>query len=228
LLDETTRTTVEPSRGTRMTVIRKDDGKVVAVHELDPFFTFHHVNAFEERGELVVDLVEFPDATVIEKLYLESLRASEHALGALVRYRLPLKSSTARLRPQRLSAQPIELPSIHYSKFNARSYSHVYAVGGSAQGAFDLLAKIDLDRGSELKWQEEGCHPGEPIFVAAPEAKSEDQGLLLSLVLDARAKRSFLLILDARDLSEKARAFLPHHVPFGFHGQYFEKIRRPS
>jgi beta,beta-carotene 9',10'-dioxygenase len=216
----------DPARGSKMTVIRKDDGKIVATREMDPFFTFHHVNAFEEKGTVVVDLVKFPDATVIEKLYLESLRASEHALGTFERYRLPLAGSTGVLRSERLSDQRIELPTINYATFNARAYSFVYAVGASERGAFDRITKIG--GGAELSWQEDQCHPGEPIFVAAPDAKSEDDGLLLSLVLDSVAKRSFLLILDARDLSEKGRAFLPHHVPFGFHGQYFDKIRRPA
>jgi beta,beta-carotene 9',10'-dioxygenase len=27
-------------------------------------------------------------------------------------------------------------------------------------------------------------------------------------------------VLDARDLSERARADVPHHIPFGFHGQF--------
>jgi carotenoid cleavage dioxygenase-like enzyme len=45
--------------------------------------------------------------------------------------------------------------------------------------------------------------------------------VLLSVVLDAAARTSFLLVLDAADLGELARARVPHHVPFGFHGQYF-------
>ena len=44
--------------------------------------------------------------------------------------------------------------------------------------------------------------------------------MLLSVVLDAAAERSFLLVLDARDLTELARAEAPHHIPFGFHGDF--------
>ena len=29
-----------------------------------------------------------------------------------------------------------------------------------------------------------------------------------------------MLILDAADLSELARAEAPHHIPYGFHGQF--------
>ena len=44
--------------------------------------------------------------------------------------------------------------------------------------------------------------------------------MLLSLVLDGAAATSFLLVLDATTLAEVGRARVPHHIPFGFHGQY--------
>ncbi|MDQ5832550.1 MAG: carotenoid oxygenase family protein, partial [Actinomycetota bacterium] len=45
-------------------------------------------------------------------------------------------------------------------------------------------------------------------------------GVVLSVVLDTAAARSFLLVLDAGSFEELARAEAPHHIPFGFHGQY--------
>jgi beta,beta-carotene 9',10'-dioxygenase len=71
-----------------------------------------------------------------------------------------------------------------------------------------------------LTWSEQGCFPGEPVFVAAPDADGEDEGVLLSIVLDGHKGNSFLLVLDARSLDELARAEVPHHIPFGFHGQF--------
>ena len=44
--------------------------------------------------------------------------------------------------------------------------------------------------------------------------------MLLSIVLDGRKGNSFLLVLDAGSLEELARAEVPHHIPFGFHGQF--------
>jgi len=44
--------------------------------------------------------------------------------------------------------------------------------------------------------------------------------VILSVVLDATAGTSFLLVLDASNLSEVARATVPQAVPFGFHGQF--------
>ena len=58
------------------------------------------------------------------------------------------------------------------------------------------------------------------MFVAEPDAEGEDEGVLLSVVLDGHRGNSFLLVLDARSLEELARADAPHHIPFGFHGQF--------
>jgi beta,beta-carotene 9',10'-dioxygenase len=57
--------------------------------------------------------------------------------------------------------------------------------------------------------------------VRRPSTEAEDAGVVLSVVLDANASRSFLLVLDAGSFEEVARAEAPHHIPFGFHGQYF-------
>lgn len=78
-------------------------------------------------------------------------------------------------------------------------------------------------------WSQPDRYPGEPIFVGPPvagavssgaEQNDEDKGVLLSVVLDAAGGKSFLLALDARDVSELARAHTPHHIPFSFHGQF--------
>ena len=47
---------------------------------------------------------------------------------------------------------------------------------------------------------------------------------MLSLVLDARARRSFLLVLDAATFVEVARAEVPHAAPLGFHGQWYADV----
>ena len=62
---------------------------------------------------------------------------------------------------------------------------------------------------------------GEPVFVAAPQATDEDDGVILCVVLNANKGTSFLLVLEANSFAEIARAEVPHHIPFGFHGQFF-------
>ncbi|KAA2238057.1 carotenoid oxygenase family protein [Salinarimonas soli] len=211
----------EPARGTTFHVVDKDTGRAVARIRGDPGFAFHHVNAYEEGDELVVDMIMHPDGTVMEKLQLASLRSGEpvNLTGILTRTRLDLRAQTA--RHERLSGEPIELQRIHYERAAGQRHRYVWGVGQTSGAIFlDRIVKIDCETGGALAWTEPGCFPGEPVFVPAPGEGAEDAGVLLSIVLDTAARRSFLLVLDAASLSELARAEAPHHIPFGFHGNF--------
>ena len=65
----------KPELGTRMTLFDRATGEARGPFETDPFFAFHHINAYEEGDEVVIDLCAFPDAGLIEDLYMERLRA---------------------------------------------------------------------------------------------------------------------------------------------------------
>ena len=213
----------EPERGTRFRVLRKVDGAEVATLQADPAFGFHHVNAFEREGEVVCDVVTYPDASIIDDLYLDRLRSDDPTpgTGRLRRYRLPLEGGTARSTV--LSDQRLELPRIHDGPVTGHPYTYVYGIGTRREGQFsDQLAKVNVRTGAAETWHEEGTHPGEPVFVPHPEGTAEDDGVVLSVVLEPAAERSFLLVLDAATWTERARATVPHAIPFGFHGQFFE------
>jgi beta,beta-carotene 9',10'-dioxygenase len=64
----------------------------------------------------------------------------------------------------------------------------------------------------------------EPVFVPMPNSVKEDDGLVMSVVLDSNKGNSFLLVLNAQSFQEIARAEVVHHIPFGFHGQYYGDI----
>lgn len=214
----------KPERGTRFLVIDRETGALCSTAEADAFFTFHSVNAFEENGELVVDLVAYDDAAIIDDLLLDNLRegGAPMAAGSLRRYRLPLDGGAA--RREDLSEERIELPRISYRAHNGRDYRYVYGVGQRGTGFTDQLVKVDVRERVTSVWHEEGCYPGEPVFVAAPGSGAEDEGAILSVVLDAARERSFLLVLDAANLTELARAEAPHHIPFGFHGDFAREV----
>jgi len=210
----------EPDRGVRFHVIEKEGGRLVGTARSPAFFAFHHANAFEEGDDVVVDIVAYPDPTIIDQLLLDRLRSAEPitATGKLTRFRIGTEESVA---GERLSEVPFELPRFDYRRFAGRPYRYVYGAGNEAPGNFiDNLVKIDLDRRTVSSWHEESCYPGEPVFVAAPESANEDEGVILSVGLDTRKAASFLLILNASSFTELARADAPHHIPFGFHGNY--------
>lgn len=210
-----------PEEKTCFYVIHKETGEVLE-REGPPFFFFHFVNSFEqEDGTLAADIVMYPDDAVMSHLYLENLRANKptEATGYLHRFHIPLQEGEVRM--ERMLDELIELPRIHYEKYNARPYRYAYGTGTSRPGNFlDNITKADLEEHRASIWREEHCYPGEPVFVPRPGGKEEDDGLLLSVVLDAEAGRSFLLLLDARDLREVGRAWAPHIIPFDFHGLF--------
>ena len=216
----------KPEQGTRFLVIRKADGNVVHSCKSESFFAFHHVNAFEQNDEVMVDLVAYPDSSVIQSLYLEPLLHHPEqviAAGELRRYHIPLNEPIANYEV--LTSEPIELPRINYQRCNTHHYQFVYGVGNSQPGNFiDQLVKVDVQRGTTKIWHSPNCYPGEPVFVAAPGAISEDEGVILSVVLHVQTQNSFLLILDAQSWDELTRVELPYHLPFDFHGQYFDAI----
>jgi beta,beta-carotene 9',10'-dioxygenase len=209
-----------PQLGTRFHVIDKETGEVTRVAQARAFFAFHHVNAFDAGNEVVADVVAFPDADIIDQLYLHRLRSQVAlSVGRLTRFRIGPRGD---VREEELSDRAIELPRIHYRSRAGRPYRYVYAAGNGAPGQFfDSLAKLDLEHAAERSWRDEECYPGEPVFVSRPGATDEDDGVVLSVVLDAKRGKSFLLVADAATFDEVARVQLPYVVTFGFHGNFF-------
>lgn len=214
----------EPERGTVFHIIDKDSGQVVKTARSEPFFAFHHVNAFEEGDDVVVDLVAFPDAAVIDQFYLNHLRSSSPvtATGHLKRFRIRLDAGDA-IASETLAETPLEFPRFNERTCAMRPYRYVYGASSQSRADFmDNLIKLDIRASNVSVWQQPDCYPGEPVFVAAPQSNAEDEGVILSVVLDSAASTSFLLVLDAQSFTEHARLMLPHHVPFGFHGNFYK------
>jgi carotenoid cleavage dioxygenase-like enzyme len=210
----------KPELGTRFTLTDRSTGEAQGPFETGPWFGFHHVNSYEEGEDVVVDISVFEDARIIEDLYLERLRAGKPvAKPELRRFRITLGTGT--VETERLVSEPMELPRINYGRCSERPYRYSWGVGFGDSGWLDKIVKADVETRTTKTWAEEGRYPGEPVFVPKPGNEgAEDEGVLLSVVFDGEAGDSFLLVLDASDLSEVTRATAPHHIPFGFHGQF--------
>ncbi len=65
-------------------------------------------------------------------------------------------------------------------------------------------------------------HPCEFMFVPAHANAAEDEGWLFGFVIDAKAKTTDLVILDARNFEGTPQASIrvPHIIPPGFHGNW--------
>jgi beta,beta-carotene 9',10'-dioxygenase len=214
-----------PDRGTRFIVIDRAGGRHVATLRGDPFFTFHVINAHDAGSRLTIDLAAYEDSSIFDAMYLPRLRGqTSRPFGFdLETRRCTLDLSANKVRTQRIGPG-LEFPRIDYSRLHTRPYRYVYGASlrdKHTSGWFDQITKLDTTTGRVKIWRERGCYPGEAFFVRTPGTTREDDGVLLSVVVDGRTRTSFLLVLDARTLEEVGRALVPHHIPFGLHGEFF-------
>ncbi|KAJ3603431.1 hypothetical protein NHX12_028177 [Muraenolepis orangiensis] len=114
----------------------------------------------------------------------------------------------------------LEFPHINYAENNGRPYRYFYACGFGHVFS-DSLLKVDVHT-KELKvWRHPGLFPSEPVFVPAPGATEEDDGVVMSVIITPKEDKStFLLVLDAKTFTELGRAEVPVNIPYGTHGVF--------
>jgi beta,beta-carotene 9',10'-dioxygenase len=218
----------QPETGSFFHLIRKSDGTLVKTYEAAPFFCFHHINAYEENGDVIVDLAAYYDSEIVQSLYLKALHAPGG--GAMPhsqfrRYWLAANSNLAEYTP--ITSAPFEIPHLNYRHNGSKPYRYAYAMSWRKERPNDFynaLIKVDTHTGEVKRWFADDCYPGEPVFVPRPDAQSEDDGVNLSIVLDGNTKRSFLLALDSATFEEIARAELSDFIPFHFHGGFSNSV----
>jgi carotenoid cleavage dioxygenase-like enzyme len=115
----------------------------------------------------------------------------------------------------------IELPTIN-QKYIGHNYKYAYGIAlpftDPTPGKFyDRIKKIDLENQQYIIWNEPHCYPSQPVFVQNPsKVGEEDEGVILSFVYDGSKDESFLLILNAKDMTEITRIVSPVAVSPSF------------
>ncbi|PLB54566.1 dioxygenase [Aspergillus steynii IBT 23096] len=227
-------------------VDRQGDKGLVATYESRAFFCFHTVNAWEEssptdssKNDIVADLITYDNLDFIHQVLYENIvstspKAKERVLstqdrdrGAITRFRFPLILSTPSSQIHSATVEwnacrelSPDLPIVNPTCVTRKHRYSYMIVNRGKSTFFDGIVKFDAETKQTLLWSHHAQSPGEPIFVADPDGSSEDDGVLLSVVLNGRTGKSYLLCLDAHDLSEVGRADVNGPVAFGFHGQH--------
>jgi beta-carotene 15,15'-monooxygenase len=218
----------EPDRATRLVVIDRRSGGVVAEPRVEPFFSFHGVNAYEDGDEIVLDVETVPDTESIRALYLEELRQAGLDVfgGKFDRFRVqPSARGEPTVEHTEIYEGSTGLPTVSPA-VRMREHRYAYAQGAD-QPATDwphAVVKVDCETGDVREFEREDTYLSEPIFVPRPDGDREDDGVVLSVGLDTGAERSVLYVLDGETLAERARAPLPHALPFDFHGRFFPEL----
>lgn len=224
---------------TRIHIINKETGELLKQKYItEPLIAFHHINAYEKldsnkNTELIVDLCAYDPATFdLNKftrvdMYTERLSESDLLKSTAKRLLITLNEGKIIKDPIYCHLRDInsklvfELPCINYSRFNGLKYKYLYGTNYFKK-PFSII-KLNVEDPSETfekKYEEEGKDflPSEPVFVEKPNPESEDDGVILVLVLSKQ--NDYLSILDAKNLNEIAKAVIENDVQaaFTFHG----------
>ena len=172
------------------------------------------------------------------KAYLDEER-HKTTRSSLVRHRFRMPLADDATTSTATATQDFSIPTPHAGElptinplYACRPHRYVYSCPRRGLGTVsDCLVKTDTQTREALMWSPPAAHsPGEPIFVPRPvdgkegeeqeEKRAEDDGVLLSVVLDGSAQKSYLLCLDAATMQELGRAEADFAVGMGFHGAH--------
>jgi torulene dioxygenase len=235
-----------PSETCRWFVVDRRHGKGVVAEFASPArFFFHTVNAFEDddNGDIFCEVVDYPNRYIVEGYYYDVLlnrngKATEfwrdgqlahQSFPRLTRYRLRKKDFVTGSSTLPAPELVMEIPAPHAGdmpvinpRYRCRRHRYGYFVVSRALSTlFDAIAKVDTDTRELLQWEGPRGHtPGEAIFIPRPDAKDEDDGVLLSVVLDGENRTSYLLCLDAKIMTELGSAECEFAVAIGLHGRH--------
>ncbi|CAH2324534.1 beta,beta-carotene 15,15 -monooxygenase [Pelobates cultripes] len=218
----------------------------------DALVTYHHINAYEEEGHIVFDIIAYKDNNLYEMFYAANLRkdlSEESVLTSIPtckRFVIPLQeekfsknadvgvnlvklpTTTARATKDKngeIACHPedlcegIELPRINYDYYNGKKYRYVYASHVEWRPIPTKIVKFDIVTKEMSIWTEDMCWPAEPLFIPHPDAKDEDDGVILSSIVSSNPKKSpYLLVLDAKTFKELGRAYVKANLHLDLHG----------
>lgn len=212
-----------PKHAARIGVLPRDGGaEQIRWFNVDPCFIFHTCNAFDlPDGSVVMD------AVVHARMFDRSRQGPElDGQISFERWTLPAGGDT--VQRQRFNELKQEFPRLD-ERLVTRPYRYAYSVGfGTGMDTAQPLYRLDLQTGQTVAHSFGPHHlPGEAVFVPRDAASAEDDGWLITLVYDAVARSSSLVVLNAQDLGGEPQAVvhLNERVPAGFHGNWIPDLR---
>lgn len=217
-----------PQHPAKIIVVSRHGNCDVEIFETESFFGFHHGNAWEKDGKIHLETIcdnDFPKKKQPE-LDLEQVNLDDFPKGKLWQFTLNLSDKTA--TREKIVNKGCDFLSVHphwVGKEHRYLYMNVSRIPGE-NGPLQALMKLDKKSGEQQIWNTNPREfPGEPIFIPHPHGIEEEEGWLISMVYDAALHRSYLIILDAKDITkEVAKLYLRHHIPHGFHGSWTSEV----
>ncbi|WP_062344553.1 carotenoid oxygenase family protein [Herbidospora yilanensis] len=199
--------------------------------EAKPCYIYHVVNAWEEGGEIVMDVCRVARPAPSGGGSVLARMISYLKLDArMYRYRFDLTTGTTS-EEYVDGDHNTEFPSIDLRLTGRKSrYAYNVSVKQAPTNLFDGLVKYDNLTGAKQTYHYgEHRYGSEAPFAPRDNSSGEDDGYLVTFVTDDRDDRSEVQILDASDITKGpvARVLLPQRVPLGFHATWVRSDQLP-
>lgn len=210
---------------------RYGSGDEVRWFEADPTYILHFLNAYEDGDELVMDGYFQEDPTppplpgVPRGLGQLMAYVDEHSFKPkLHRWRFDL--STGKTREEHLDDRILEFGMFN-QRYAGRPYRYAYSTTTKPGWfLFNGFVKHDLHTGESWTVQlPEGRFASEAPFVPRRDATSEDDGYLVSFVIDELTGTSECILVDCKRFDEGpvVRIALPHKISSGTHSVWADR-----
>ncbi|MFK7984642.1 MAG: carotenoid oxygenase family protein [Sandaracinaceae bacterium] len=214
----------DASQGTEVLIVPLDAPRSVRRFSVDPFWTWHVGNAFEDGDRIVMDVIRYRDFPSSQR-WLGSIAQggpTEDADGVLTRFSIdPARESLdAEVLVEGTSEFPRVAPHVDGARHSSVYCAQHSSVAAGRHGPPDAVARVDLDGTRDRFVFPKGHYPSEAVF--SPRGAGETDGWLHTLVYDAGTHTSYFAVLDAAHVADGpiATAHLDHHIPLSFHGAW--------
>ncbi len=212
----------EPELGAYIGLIRRDQGVAsLRWFRAETCFVFHVLNAWDEGGRTMADVMEYEAAPFFPRA--DGGSRPQHAGARLTRWTPDPDAGTDAFSRVRLDDMDGEFPRLDERRAGLPNRFGSFVGISQAGRGLDTLVWLDLVSGRRAAYTvPRGDGLSEAVFVPRTADAPEGDGWLLAVAWRGEERRSDLLVLDtdAIDRGPVATVRLTHRVPSGFHGNW--------
>ncbi len=216
----------EPELGSRLLVVARQTGAIVASIPIGSSYSLHFINCFEDTNLLNVDVLEL-ERPIYDQYQMIPDLFTDVCEGQPVRYVVDAVSGELCERREIGYRLAPDFPSIDMCQA-AHPYEDFWMLGISSTGQF---SRKFFDQLVHANWKEDSPSDiynappdqylaGEPIVI--PDPNREAAAAILCQMFDARSVKSFFVIFNSLDVAAGpvVRLRLEAPVHLGFHAAF--------
>lgn len=214
------RLSFDKSRPMTVLVVDKNSLEVTKRYDLAPGFAFHFGNAFEDKqGNIHFDGALHPNLDILFKLSdLMAGKIAEEEVNAVPAFITLYKDGSTKTETIDVAT---EFPRVSAHVTGLRN-RHLYFVSSGKSAVWhDTVCQFDRDSGQVKKFRYGADFIVEEHVPISPN-NDEKYTYLIGTALHVPSQRTCLNVFNANALQDGpiCRAWLPYHLPLGFHGEF--------